>query len=106
MMKYYDERETLFSRLGLNKGTKEYTAFYSANPELKIKDDALRGVSFRRNIKKSERFKDLFLPIPGGNKAIISSVFHAGQDFKVNETKQQIDKSFSSSINLTFIISS
>jgi len=37
-----DERDTMFSRILLKKGSQRYTAYYSAKPEYKTSDDSLR----------------------------------------------------------------
>ncbi len=41
-MKHFDERDTMFSRLGLIKGTKKYQNYYERHPELKEEDDRVR----------------------------------------------------------------
>lgn len=97
-MKKYDERETMFGRIALQKNTKEYKEFYKKNPSYKKKDDAVRGVTFRRNIRKSEKFKNLFLPLTGHNKLLISSIFNTSRDFKVAKNRQTLPKSFSKNI--------
>lgn len=97
-MKKYDERNTLFSRVGLKKGTKEYKEYYKRNPETKRADDKVRNVSFRDRIRKSQQFKDLFLPITANNKLLISSVFNTAKKFKVNKIRQDIPKGFTKNI--------
>lgn len=97
-MKKYDERETLFSRISLQKNSKEYKQFYKKNPEYRIKDDALRTGSFRSNIRKSDRYKELFLPLNQPNKPLISSLFYVAHNYKVNEKRVDIPKSFSNNI--------
>ncbi|QSH40324.1 reductive dehalogenase domain-containing protein [Lentisphaerota bacterium ZTH] len=41
-MKYFDERDIIFSRVGLVKNTRKYQKYYSQAPELRNKDDQLR----------------------------------------------------------------
>jgi len=41
-MKHFDERDTMFSRLGLVKGTRKYRDYYAAHPELQEEDDRVR----------------------------------------------------------------
>lgn len=41
-MKQFDERDMVFSRIGLTQGTKEYKNYYKMHPELKEEDDHLR----------------------------------------------------------------
>lgn len=98
MMKKYDERETLFSRVSLEKKSNEYREFYKKNPTYRKKDDALRGISFRRKIRKSEEFKDIFLPLTGNNKLMTSGIFNAARSFKVSNKRQELPKSFAKNI--------
>ncbi len=41
-MRRFDERNTIFSRMNLEKGTEEYKEYYNQNPEKKEIDDELR----------------------------------------------------------------
>ena len=41
-MKQFDERDTMFSRRGLIKGTKKYNDYYKRHPELQVEDDRVR----------------------------------------------------------------
>ena len=41
-MKRFDERDTMFSRRGLIKGTKKYNDYYKRHPEYQAKDDGVR----------------------------------------------------------------
>ena len=96
-MKKYDERDTLFSRLELKKGTKEYEDFYKRNPELKDLDDPLRGISFRSLLRKDDNFKELFFPLVENNKMFIKSLHDITDNFEIKK-KVYIDKSFSDNI--------
>jgi hypothetical protein len=41
-MKQFDERDTMFSRRGLIRGTKKYNDYYKRHPELQTEDDRIR----------------------------------------------------------------
>ena len=41
-MKRFDERDTMFSRLGLVRGTKKYQEYYGAKPDYQKEDDRVR----------------------------------------------------------------
>ncbi len=41
-MKHFDERDTMFSRLGLVKGTRKYRDYYAAHPQWQEEDDRVR----------------------------------------------------------------
>ena len=62
-MHYYDERQTLFSRVRLKKGTNNYETFYNAHPEYQAGDDEIRGMDFLRGGNKSAHFKAVHEPI-------------------------------------------
>ncbi len=96
-MKKYDERETLFSRIGLVKGSKEYEDFYRKNPDYQLNDDHLRGISFRDNLNEDNNFKKLFSPLISNNKLFIKSLHDLVDNYAVKE-KQNISKSFSENI--------
>ncbi len=96
-MKKYDERETIFSRLGLENGTKEYEEFYKRNPKLKEFDDQLRGIEFRQSLKKDDSFKKLFFPLITNNKLFIKSFYETVESFEINE-KQELPTLFSKNI--------
>lgn len=97
-MKKYDERDTLFSRVGLKKGSKEYQEYYRRNPETRKADDKLRNVKFRDRIRKSQEYKDLFLPLTANNKLLVSSMFHTAKKFKVNKVRRNVPKGFAKNI--------
>jgi len=61
--KNYDERDTLFSRIRLEKGTDRYRAYYSDKEALRKKDDPIRDKDFWQNLKESEAFKEKYLPL-------------------------------------------
>ena len=96
-MKKYDERETLFSRINLEKGTKEYNEFYSKHKDLKHKDDSIRRISFRHVLRKSEEFKDLFFPLTANNKLYIKNLHDMVVNYEVKD-KVEIPKGFSKNI--------
>jgi len=44
-MKQFDERDIMFSRLGLIQGTDKYNQYYKAHPDFKDEDDRLREIT-------------------------------------------------------------
>ena len=99
-MTKYDERNTLFSRVGLRKGSKEYKEYYNQNPNTKKADDKVRNVQFRDRIRKSQQFKDLFLPVTASNKKLVRSLFHTARKMKVNSARMDIPEGFTENIKL------
>jgi len=97
-MKKYDERETLFSRISLKKGSKEYKEFYNKNRNKKADDDKQRGISFRNNLRKDDRFKNLFFPLTKNNKEYIKTVFDMAERKQVNTKRITIEPYFSSNL--------
>jgi hypothetical protein len=43
-MERYDERDTMFSRMSLNKGSQKYKEYYKKHPELLDIDNKLRNL--------------------------------------------------------------
>lgn len=97
-MKKYDERDTLFSRVALKKGTNEYREYYQNNPEQKQLDDPQRNQPFRQRLRKSDRFKELFFPITKHNKKYIKQVFDLTESYPVNEHRTVINPDFSANL--------
>jgi epoxyqueuosine reductase QueG len=97
-MKKYDERNTLFARVGLQEGTKEYEEFYNRNPKTKFDDDESRDRSFRNQLRKSDRFKELFFPLIQNNKKIIKGVHDLTVQHPVAEKRLDIEDSFRENI--------
>jgi ferredoxin len=50
-MKQFDERDTMFSRIGLIKGTRKYNDYYAMHPELQEIDDSVRKSSINMMAK-------------------------------------------------------
>jgi ferredoxin len=50
-MKQFDERDIMFSRLGLIQGTDKYNQYYEAHPDLKDEDDRLRKITQKKVAK-------------------------------------------------------
>ncbi len=96
-MRKYDERDTLFSRIGLKKDTKEYEELYRKNSELKDLDDTNRGSIFRDNLRKNDNFKELFFPLTTNNKLFIKSLHELSENYPVQK-KLNVSKSFSKNI--------
>ncbi len=97
-MKYYDERDTLFSRVILEKGSNNYNDYYKRHPKYKYKDDSIRVGPFRDQVNMSDYKKDLFLGLASQNKTIIKSLFSTAKEEQVNTRRVDIDPSFSSNI--------
>jgi len=97
-MKKYDERETLFSRVALDKKSKEYKEFYKQNPKYKVTDDTQRGVAFRHKIRRSDRFKELFFPLTAHNKLFIKNLFDTAESYPVKPDRVPIEKDFSANL--------
>lgn len=97
-MKKYDERETLFSRVALQKGSKEYSKFYGKHATYKHADDKQRRVSFRHKLRKSDRFKELFFPITNHNKNYIKHVFELAESYPIHTPRIPIEPYFAANI--------
>jgi ferredoxin len=93
-MKRYDERETLFSRLVLKKGTNAYNTFYKKHPELKYEDDQIRGKSFRDGHKSTKLFNALIKPIIKHNKPHIKALYDMVQEYPVNPERVDVPLTF------------
>jgi epoxyqueuosine reductase QueG len=98
MKRKYDERDTIFSRVKLEKGSKRYEEYYSRYPELKHGDDNIRGGSFRDGLKKSEYFKQLFTPLTSDDKSLIKALFDVSFNEPVNQNRISVPHSFSKNI--------
>lgn len=96
-MKKYDERETLFSRVNLEKDSKDYKEFYSKYKDTKVIDDSLRRMSFRDALKKSDQFKELFFPMISNNKLYIKNLHEMAENYKPKD-KVDIPKGFNNNI--------
>lgn len=88
----YDERHTMFSRARLKPGTKPYQDFYQTHPHLKKGDDALRGMDFMQNIRKSQTFKDTFLPLIDNDDNLIKAYHKITEEKPVSKQQKPIDK--------------
>lgn len=97
-MKKYDERNTLFGRVGLVKGTKEYEEYYKKHPKAKNEDDSARNRHFRDALRKPDQFKELFFPLMKNNKIIIKGVHDIAMSHPVSEKRLDIDDSFRENI--------
>ncbi len=94
LMHKYDERDVLFSRVSLKKGTKEYDEFYQKHPEYREIDDTLRGRNFRDALKGSSYFKEVYMPLLNQNKEYIKQVFFAGYDKEVASKRVPLGDDF------------
>ena len=50
-MKQFDERDIIFSRLGLIQGTDKYNQYYKTHPDFKDEDDRLREITQKKVAK-------------------------------------------------------
>jgi epoxyqueuosine reductase QueG len=98
IMKKYDERETLFARVALQKDTAEYEAFYKKNPLYKDVDDKQRGKTFLNALRKSDRFKSVFGSIITHNKLYIKTLFDMANKYSVNADRKSLPPSFSKNL--------
>jgi len=96
-MKKYDERNTLFSRVSLNKGTKEYNDYYIENDNQKELDDPLRNLPFRDNLKKDQDFKNIFFPLIESNKVLIKDLYERVEKTSI-KPKVKVPKDFTNNI--------
>lgn len=97
-MKKYDERETLFSRVFLDKDSEEYKAFYQLHPELQKRDDMVRKACFRDNYKASDTFKQLIMPVIKHNKYHIKSIHEMAENYPVNRERKIVPADFVNNI--------
>ena len=74
MKTIYDERNVMFSRMRLKEGTKAYEDYYQSHPEIKAKDDAMRGLNITDKLRVNKQFKSLFFPLTKSNKQILKSL--------------------------------
>ncbi len=70
----YDERNIIFSRARLKKGTKNYHDYYKTHPQLRKEDDAIRGMNIHDKLRRSKTFKERFLPIHANNNRLLKTL--------------------------------
>ncbi|MDC0558968.1 4Fe-4S dicluster domain-containing protein [Candidatus Izimaplasma bacterium] len=97
-MKKYDERNTLFSRVNLEKDSDDYKEYYNDKPLQKEKDDLQRRLPFRHKLRKNDRYKELFFPITQHNKIYIKNLFDTSNAYPTNEKRIDVPAKFSSNI--------
>lgn len=97
-MNKYDERDTLFSRVNIKKGSKEYKEYYAKNPKQKRPDDAQRRQAFRHRLRKSDAFKERFFPLITHNKEHIKSVFDMAESYPVQTQRIPLEPSFATNL--------
>ncbi len=98
MKRFYDERETMFSRARLKKNTSRYDAFYNKHPGLKKKDDAVRGMDFMAAIRKSEAFKKRFMPLFEHDEAYMKALYDFLDRIPMPDTPVEITDTFNENI--------
>ncbi|MFW6298840.1 MAG: 4Fe-4S dicluster domain-containing protein [Bacillota bacterium] len=98
MDRFYDERETMFSRARLKKGTRRYADFYKAHPELKKRDDEVRGMDFMDAIRKSDAFKERFIPLFKHDEAFMKSLYDFLDSIPMPKKKTALPTDFHTNI--------
>ena len=73
-MRKFDERDTMFSRLGLIKGTKKYREYYQAHSELKEEDDRVRESTQKVMAKIFSIEPDQMKKMPGRMAVILKII--------------------------------
>lgn len=84
----YDERNIIFSRLRLKKGTAPYQAYYDNHQAIKELDDALRDKKLKEKLRVSDAFKSRFFPLSNANHTIIKSFYDTLEN---TPTKNRVD---------------
>lgn len=97
-MHKYDERDTLFARVNLQKKTQAYKDYYKLHPEYKKGDDEIRRIAFRNNLRKGDDFKRVFFPLTMDNKTIIKKMHEAMLEKEVSSERVRLPKSFAYNI--------
>ncbi len=97
-MHWYDERQTLFSRMRLKKGTQAYESFYHAHPEYQEGDDAIRGMDFLQGMKKSEAFKAKHLPIFSNDDVFFKGLYDSVDAIPLNPEVVDVGEGFEAKI--------
>ncbi|WP_168169701.1 4Fe-4S dicluster domain-containing protein [Candidatus Izimaplasma bacterium ZiA1] len=96
-MKKYDERNTLFSRVSLIEGTKEYNEYYKNLEDQKELDDPLRNLPFRDKLKKDQDYKNMFYPLIESNKYLIKDLYNRVQKTEI-KPKVKLPQNFTNNI--------
>ncbi len=94
----YDERHTLFSRIRLVKGTKEYSEFYTAHPHYQQKDDAIRQPEFHLNTRQDASFKTRVFPMTEALNPLLKSLHKTVETHPVSDNKITVGDAFSNTI--------
>ena len=94
----YDERNTLFSRVRLKKGSMHYQTFYQSHPEYQASDDAIRQPDFYLNVKKSQAYQSLVFPMTNNLDALLKSYHETVSFTPVNSKKTETPKTFNHTI--------
>ncbi len=102
MKKTYDERQTLFSRVRLEKGTVPYDTFYKTHPEYREKDDAVRGFSMRMlydAIKAEPDIKAKVLPLFENIETFIDHYHDLEAKTPVNTVRTKLPNMFKENLS-------
>lgn len=98
MKKNYDERDTMFSRARLEKGTKRYNAFYSEHPEYKKGDDEIRGMDFENSLRKDDTFKKTYFPLHSNNFEYMRHMYEFMESVEKPTEKIKVHEAFNENI--------
>jgi ferredoxin len=98
MKKTYDERQTMFSRARLVKGSERYLAFYKAYPEYKKGDDEVRGMDFLESLRKDDLFKQTFFPTFSNNALYMKHMYDFLDSVDKPADLVKIDSAFTQNI--------
>ncbi|MFO7881491.1 MAG: reductive dehalogenase domain-containing protein [Kosmotogaceae bacterium] len=88
-MKRYDERDTIFSRMSLKKGTKEYQYYYNGYPELEDIDNKLRNMP-ELGSPDTPTFDPIEAKIPESNFKFLDEL-RKMVEFRSNKPKEEVN---------------
>lgn len=101
MPSFYDERNTLFARVKLDKNSDLYKQYYQDKQTQKKADDAVRGFSMQMMydaIKKDQNFKDKFIPMMALNDTLISQYHDIEKQTPINQQQTPVSKDFKTTL--------
>lgn len=84
-MKQIDERDIMFSRMILKKGSKEYEEYYKKHPKRKKLDDNLRNKSNIFSNQKAEKYSKLSSPLVDAGFQYLADIKHLAEGKTTSE---------------------
>lgn len=93
-MKLFDERDTMFSRLGLIKGTKKYLDYYAAHPDWQDEDDRVRE-STSQTLARIFRIDPAHLKKKSGRLSVILKMINTFLDLTGKKMSMDPDRMLS-----------